>query len=215
MTVRRLQVVFVMVLSALVGSASPATALSCVRHPDNSHLAIAAGSFGSSGDREFFERWHHLLLGRVVGVTTDEDERSPTWGRTTWAVEVAAALGEGEVPRRVEVAAQDAGGYAGYAFTVGDAFAIPVWDIEELGFWSSFACDPISPLGDLDGSVDEVLAVASAHGTPISSVGNGATGTAGGGPWAAAATLAAAMTGGATLVLWRRRRQFDHRHSAR
>jgi hypothetical protein len=196
--------VFVMVLIALVGSASPATALSCVRHPDDSHLAIAAGSFESSGDREFFERWHHLLLGRVVGVRTDGDELSPTWGRTTWAVEVSAALGEGAVPARVEVNAYDAGALNGYAFRVGDAYAIPVWDIDELGYWSSFACDPITPLDDLDGNVKEVLAVADSSGTPIASVGDEGSGP---GSVAASAAVAVVLTGGGTFTVWRRRRR--------
>ena len=135
-------------------------------------------------------------------MTTDEVERSPTWGRTQWTVEVSAALGEGTVAARVEVQASDPGWLNGYAFTVGDAFAIPVWDIEELGSWSSFACDPITELDDLDAAVEEVLAVAASHGTPIASVGDA---DAGPGPAATSAAAAVVLTGGGTFALWRRR----------
>lgn len=225
MMVRRLLLTSAVVLGVLVGFAPAATALSCVRLPDDSHLAIAAGKPPYPGDPPFFERWHHLLLGRVVGVSTDEGELAPTRGRTRWTVEVAAALGEGDVPPVVDVTARDPGWLNGYAFTVGDAFAIPVWEIDELGYWSSFTCDPITPLDDLDGAADTVLAVATRSGTPIAAVGATGSGAESGGgsavatdwalvsgweggrPWAASAVVAAAVAGGGTFVLWRRRRQ--------
>ncbi|HEV2809984.1 MAG TPA: hypothetical protein VGV93_06265 [Acidimicrobiales bacterium] len=224
MIVRRLLLMPVLMLTVLISSAPAATALSCVGFPDGSHLAIAAGKPPYPGDPAFFERWHHLLLGRVVGVTTDERELSPTSGRTTWTVEVAAALGEGDVPSVVGVTARDPGWLNGYAFTVGDAFAIPVWEIDELGYWASFACDPITPLDDLDGAVDAVLAVAAESGTPIAAVGDTGSSTEpdrapavetdralvsgweGGRRWAASAVVVAAVAGGGTFTLWRRRR---------
>ena len=224
MRVRRLLLTSAVVLTMFVGSPPAATALSCVQFPDDSHLAIAAGTPPYPGDPQFFERWRHLLLGRVVGVTTDEGELSPTRGHTRWTVEVAAALGEGNVPPVVDVTARDPGWLNGYAFTVGDAYAIPVWEIEDLGYWSSFTCDPITPLDDLDGAVDKVLAVAAESGTPIAAVvtaGSGAesdqapaveadpalaTGSEGGWLWASSAAVAAAVAGGGTLALWWRRR---------
>ena len=233
MTVGRLLVMSAAIVTAFVSSAPAARALSCVRFPDDSHLAIAAGKPPYPGDPPFFERWHHLLLGRVVGVTTDDGELSPTRGRTTWTVEVAAALGERDVPSVVDVMAHDPGWLNGYAFTVGDAFAIPVSEIDELGYWASFTCDPISPLDDLDGAVDRVLAVAMRSGTPTASVGataSGAesypvpavetdrapvTGWDGGRRWAASAVVAVAVAGGGTFALWRRRRQPGQRQSAR
>ena len=139
-------------------------------------------------------------------------------------MEVAAALGERAVPSVVEVMAHDPGWLNGYAFTVGDAFAIQVWEIDQLGYWASFTCDPITPLDDLDDAVDAVLAVAADSGTPIAAVddtGSGAepdqvpavetdrarvTGWEGGRRWAASAVVAAAVAGGGTFALWRRRR---------
>lgn len=223
MRVRRALLTYAVVLTVFVGFPPAATALSCVGVPDDSHLAIAAGKPPYPDGPPFFERWHHLLLGRVVGVTTDEGERSPTRGRTVWTVEIAAALGEGDVPSVVDVTARDPGWLNGYAFTVGDAFAIPVWEIDDLGYWSSFTCDPITPLDDLDGAVDAVLAVAAGSGTPIAAVGttgSGAesdqvpavstdrplvTGRESGRLWALSAAVAAALAGAGTFALWRRR----------
>lgn len=204
--VRRLLWIAVVSLSATVTSAAPASAVSCAPHADASPTAIAAGTERLSGDAGFFENWHHLLLGRVVGVTTDGEE-SPTAGRTTWTVEVAAALGQGEVASRIDVVAQDAGGNAGYAFTVGDAFAIPVGGVERLGYWSSFGCDPITSLDDLDGTVEEVLAVAAERGTPVATVvGGDALIDAGTAVAASAAVVLVVVAGGGAVVLRRRRR---------
>ena len=233
MMVRRLLMTSAVVLTAFVSFAPAATALSCVQFPEDSHLAIAAGKPPYPGDPPFFERWHHLLLGRVVGVTTDEGELSPTRGRTRWTVEVAAALGEGDVPSVVDVTARDPGWLNGYAFTVGDAFAIPVWEIDELGYWSSFTCDPITPLDDLEGTVEAVLAVAAESGTPIAAVGPAGpgaesdrapaveadpalvTGSESAGLWTVSAAVAAVAAGGGTIALWRRRRQPGQGQSAR
>lgn len=120
----------------------PASAMSCARHGDGSPTAIAAGTEQLAGDARFFDSWPHLLLGRVVGVATDENRRSPAFGRTFWTVEVAAALGGGEMPSRVVVGAPDDGGNGGYSFTLGDAFAIPVRPSPDLGGWSSLPATP-------------------------------------------------------------------------
>ncbi len=210
---RRLWLVLVALLTVVWG-AEPASAMSCARHGDGSPTAIAAGTEQLAGDARFFDSWPHLLLGRVVGVATDENRRSPAFGRTFWTVEVAAALGGGEMPSRVVVGAPDDGGNGGYSFTLGDAFAIPVRPSPDLGGWSSFTCDPVTPLDDLDAAVEDVVSVAVANDTPMATVRPGTPGTGvvsastpepsgiGGLPVATAAALVL-VTGAGMLAVWR------------
>lgn len=211
-------------LLAVVAGAEPASASSCAGHVDGSPAAIAAGSEQLAGNARFFDSWRHLLLGRVVAV--DEDRRSPTAARTLWTVEVVAALGGGEMPSRVVVGAPDTGGNGGYPFTLGEAFAIPVRPNPDLGGWSSFICDPITPLDDLDAAVEHVLSVAVANDIPVATV-HPATPATGGVPapsseatgLGALATAGAGalvlVTGTAVVALWCRRSRGHGHPSAR
>lgn len=204
-------------LGVLAVTVPPAGAVSCAPHVDGSPVAIAAGTEQLATDGGFFDRWHHLMLGRVVGVATDGDELSSTFGRTTWTVDVVAALGSGDVPRRVVLLAPDDGGSGGYPFRLGQAYAIPVSDIEWLGPWSSHMCDPVTVLDDLGAAAERVLAVAAVHGTPVATMSGAAPSElagavqadaapeAGPAPMAAAA-LVLASAGGA-LALWLRSRR--------
>jgi hypothetical protein len=197
---------------AAVTGGGAAGALECAPHPDGSPQAIASGTEVLVPAGAFFDRYAFAVIGTVTAIETVDGDGEPDYGATTITVDVAAVLGEADVPARLTLHADDPGWLNGYPYAVGTAYFVPV-DEEGPDGDSNYTsvCDPITPVEDVQSLVAELTSVA----TPglVRSPGAGATTSESSSNASDAATVALWTCGGlavaaaAGVVLWRLRRR--------
>jgi hypothetical protein len=85
----------------------PASATSCVVHPDTTPESIVSGREMLLHDEPFFEQFDLAITATVAAITTDERSGSSTYGATEIAVDGINAFGVDNVPGSLIVTASD------------------------------------------------------------------------------------------------------------
>jgi hypothetical protein len=146
---RRLSLIALVAL-VWIGGAAPASALSCVEHPDVTPEAILAGTETLAIDGGFFDHWDGAVLGTVVAIDTNLAQ-GPEYGATTIDLGVELLIGADRAPETMRLTASDPGWMAGYPFQEGRRYFVPILptstDREPA---STMLCDPITELDVVD-----------------------------------------------------------------
>jgi hypothetical protein len=210
--VRRVVVVVAGIACTAVTGGGSAGALECAPHPDGSPQAIASGTEVLVPAGAFFDRYAFAAIGTVTAIETVDGDGEPNYGATTITVDVAAVLGEADVPATFALHADDPGWLNGYPYAVGTAYFVPV--VEEGPDGDSnytSLCDPITPVENVPSLVAELTSVAPPG--LIRSPGAGATTSESSSTGSDGATAALWTSGGLAVVaavgvvLWRLRRR--------
>ncbi len=125
-------------------TAEDAAALSCAEHPNGRPEAILRGTEKLAGEQSFTEAYDGAIVGKVIGIETNEVEGSETYGRTVTGFAVDAAFWN-LTGAAVLVTSDDPGWLAGYPFEIGNRYFVPLVLLGPLGQpMYSMVCDPIT-----------------------------------------------------------------------
>jgi len=190
---------------ALVLLPATALALSCAGWEEDPVLAAARDELpampGQPAESKFSQSYDFVVVGQVRKV-----DEAFMGGKTSVTVDVQAGLFDAELPSEVILSMADRS-YMGYPFEVGPTYFIPVQE-RGGGDMTNYvmACFPVRVV--TEAQTAEMLAVAKASGTTISTVAvdgqvpppSGTGGEAGGAGSAEAAGMTAAVTAWGVVV---------------